>query len=88
MICRNAISKNNIKTPDMGKDDLISQLEFSFDIKIDNIDDITRSFTWTARGMNMMTNHLPMRRVNHLIYFCVCRLNEQETTNNLNYWLV
>ena len=44
MICRNAISKNNIKTPDMGKDDLISQLEFSFDIKIDNIDDINEEF--------------------------------------------
>ena len=40
VIYRNFISKNNIQTPDMGKDDLISQLVFSLDIESDKIDNI------------------------------------------------
>ena len=37
---RNTISDNRIQTPDTGKDDLISQLAFLFDIESDNIDNI------------------------------------------------
>ena len=41
---RNAISEKNIKTLDMGKDDLISQLTLSLYIESDKIDNINKDF--------------------------------------------
>ena len=41
---RNSINENNIQTPGMGEDDLISQLSLSFDIESDNIDNINEEF--------------------------------------------
>ena len=41
---RNALIEKNIQTPDMGEDDLISQLAFSLDIEGDKIDDINEYF--------------------------------------------
>ena len=43
-IYKNAISENNIQIPGMGKDDLISQLAFSFDIESDKIKNINEKF--------------------------------------------
>ena len=41
VVYRNSISENNIQTPDIGKDHIISQLAFSFDIESDKIDNIS-----------------------------------------------
>ena len=41
---RNAISENNIQTPDMDKDNLISKITLSLDIEIEKIDYINEEF--------------------------------------------
>ena len=41
VVYRNSISENNIQTPDIGEDHIISQLAFSFDIESDKIDNIS-----------------------------------------------
>ena len=44
MIYINAIGENIIQTPEMGKDDLIPELAFSFNIESDKIYDINEEF--------------------------------------------
>ena len=41
---RNSTSENNIQTPDMSEDDLISELSLSFDNESDKIDNINEDF--------------------------------------------